>query len=104
MTSNFVVLTAEKKHEVLKQIDPHLRSEILPFLIPQNMLQRGSKIGQGHFGVVFKGTLYDNDAGTYSAVAIKSFGGKRLIEQNTFKNDKLKQSVRVVTRTCTRKF
>lgn len=51
----------------------------MPFLISNELLERGSRIGQGHFGVVYKGTLYNKQAAVYCSVAVKSFGGKSSI-------------------------
>ena len=64
------------KNDMLKKIRSDLRSRVMPFLIPKNLLDRGSQIGQGHFGVVYKGTLFNGRTNRYSSVAIKGFGGE----------------------------
>ena len=37
------------KNDMLKKIRSDLRSRVMPFLIPKNLLDRGSQKGQGHF-------------------------------------------------------
>jgi len=64
------------QNQLLKRIDPDLRSRILPFLIPPNLVQHGSQIGSGHFGIVYKGTLYNDQLGVYKSVAIKGFSSE----------------------------
>ena len=57
-----------------KELDPNLQASVNRCKIPAGRLKLGKKLGQGHFGAVYKGQLLTQD-GVLKTVAVKSLKG-----------------------------